>query len=172
MAKKINKRIEQGVDGNNVRNMSSDLLADIIHSFATDLLKGLYKDGNIQDVERAIATVNAVTKEISLDGIKLRKANIERRTNARKQSIDDTPTVVKEDVRWKKYRGDKKLEYTTDININNKYPLKKRKEDVVVGLLTEDQLDGEHDIKYKMSSKEKEKLFMMGFVPDVKYGRE
>jgi len=172
MTKKTNKQIEKGVDENIIRDMSSDLFTDAIYSFATDLLKELYADDNIQDVDRAIATVNTVAKGISLNGMKLRKANIERRANARKQSVDETP-VIKEDVRWKKYRKDKKLEYTLDISINGKHPLKKRKEDVVVGLLTEEQLDDEFedDGKYKMSSKEKEKVFTMGFIPDVEYGR-
>ncbi len=75
---------------------------------------------------------------------------------------------------WKKYSKDRKLEYTTDICINEKFPLKKRKEDVVVGLLTYDQLhdDYEDEGKYKMSSKEKEKIFTMGFIPDVEYRRK
>ena len=148
------------------------MFTDAIYSFATDLLKELYADDNIQDVDRAIATVNSVAKGISLNGMKLRKANIERRTNARKEDVE--VPIVKEDVRWIKYRKDKKLEYTRDITINNKHPLKKRKEDVVVGLLTEEQLDDEFedDGKYKMSSKEKDKVFTMGFVPDVEYGRK
>lgn len=165
------KRIDKG----NIRDLSSDLFADIIHSFATDLLKELYADSNIQDLDRAITTVNSVTKNISLNGIKLRKANIERRTKARKESMnDDNGIVDKEDVQWRKYRKDKKLEYTVDICINGKYPLKKRKEDVVVGLLTEDQLDDDYEDrgKYKMSSKEKEKVFTMGFVPDDGYKRK
>lgn len=158
------------IDKDNIRNLSTDLFADVIHSFATDLLKELYADSNIQDLDRAITTVNSVTKNISLNGIKLRKANIERRTKARKESMnDDNGVVEKEDVEWKKYRKNKKLEYTTDICINGKYPLKKRKEDVIVGLLTEDQLDDDYKDKgkYKMSSKEKEKIFTMGFVPEA-----
>ncbi|KAG0201753.1 hypothetical protein BGX28_005528 [Mortierella sp. GBA30] len=172
---KSTKRIDKGVDNDAIRDMSSDLFADIIYSFATDLLKELYADGNIQDVDRAIATVNTVTKSIALNGVKLRKANIERRTKAKKESvIDDSGVVEKEDVKWKKYRKDKKLEYTMDICINGKHPLKKRKEDVVVGLLTEEQLsdDYEDNGKYKMSSKEKEQMFTMGFVPDVEYKRK
>ncbi|KAF9390686.1 hypothetical protein CPB97_008649 [Podila verticillata] len=168
---KSNKRIDKGVDTNAIRDMSSDLFTDVIYSFATDLLKGLCEDDNIQDLDRAIATVNSVTKNISLNGIKLRKASIERRTKAKKEGVtDDDGLVEKEDVEWKKYPKNKKLEYTTDICINGKYPLKKRKEDVVVGLLTEDQLDDDYEDngKYKMSSKEKEKIFTMGFVPERK----
>lgn len=86
---------------------------------------------------------------------------------------DDDGVVNKEDVQWIKYHKDKKLEYTLDICINGKHPLKKRKEDVVVGLLTEDQLSGdtEHDGKYKISSRNKEKLFSMGLVTDTTYRR-
>jgi hypothetical protein len=166
---KTNKRIEKGINSEAMHDLSSDLFADLIYSFATDLLKELHADGNIQDVDRAIATVNSVTKGIALNGIKLRKASIERRTKAKKESTtDDDGVVEKEDVKWKKYRKNKRLEYTMDICINGKHPLKKRKEDVVVGLLTKDQLDDDYDgeIKCKMSSKEKEKIFTMGFIPE------
>jgi hypothetical protein len=172
---KPNKRIDKGINSDTMHDLSSDLFADLIYSFATDLLKELHADDNIQDVDRAIATVNSVTKSISLNGIKLRKANIERRTKAKKENAidddDDDGIVEKQDVKWKKYRKDKRLEYTLNICINGKYPLKKRKEDVVVGLLTKDQLDDDYDeeIRYKMSSKEKEKIFTMGFVPDAEY---
>jgi hypothetical protein len=169
MTKKISKRIEQGVDRDTMHDMSSDILTDAIYSFTTDLLRELYADDNIQDLDRAIASVNAVTRKVALDGIKLRKANIVRRTNARKQSIDDTPTIAKKDIKWKKYRKNKKLEYTTDVDVNGKYMLKKRKEDTVVGLLTKEQLDdeSEDDGEYKMTSKEKEKVFTMGYIPSV-----
>lgn len=164
---KDEKKIAKGINKDTMRDVSADLFADTIYSFTTDLLKELYADGNIQDLNRAIATVNSVTKNISLNGIKLRKANIERRTNAKKENMHDDDVVEKEDVKWKKYHGDKKLEYTLDICINNKYPLKKRRENVVVALLTKEQLeDYEGEIKYKMSSKEKEKIFVMGFIPD------
>jgi hypothetical protein len=167
---KANKRIDKGINQDAIHDFSSNLVADVIHSFATDLLKELFADDNLQDVDRAIATVNSVTKAITLNGIKLRKANIEKRTAAKKEkATDDDGIVEKKSVKWKKYRKDKRLEYTTSICINGKYPLKKRKEDVVVGLLTKDQLDGDDEIKYKMSSKEKEKIFTMGFVPDAKY---
>jgi hypothetical protein len=167
---KTSKRIDKGVNTDTIRDISSDLFIDVIYSFATDLLKELYEDGNIQDVDRAIATTNLVTKNISMNGVRLRKANIERRTKARKEGVtDDDGLVEKEDVKWKKYPKNKKLEYTFDISINGKHPLKKRRENVVVGLLTSDQLDDDYedDGKYKMSSKEKEKIFTMGFLPHV-----
>jgi hypothetical protein len=161
------KKISKGIRKETIQEVSTNLFTDAIYSFATDLLKELHKDNNIQDVDRAIATVNSVSKNISLNGIKLRKANIERRTKARKEGMsDDDGKVEKEDVKWKKCHHDKRLEFTYDICINGKYPLKKRKEDVVVGLVTKEQLDGDDEIKYKMSSKEKEKIFTMGFVPD------
>lgn len=164
MSKKIAKKIAKDLDRDAIENVSSDLLADTIYSFATDLLKGLYLDNNIQDLDRAIETVNFITKDISSNGINLRKASIERRKKDKKD-IDD-PVADKDDVQWIKYN--KRLEYTRDICINGKYPLKKRKEDVVVGLLTKGQLDDEDedDGNYKLSSKEKEKLFSIGFIPD------
>lgn len=148
------------IDKETTRNMASDILTDAIYSFTTDLLKELYEDGNLQDLERAIATVNNVTKSISRNGIKLRKANIERRTASRKDV--ENVEINKDDVEWTRYSKDKKLEYTTDIVVNGKYIIKKRKQDIVVGLLMEDD-----EIKYKLSSKEKEKIFGMGFVLDL-----
>jgi hypothetical protein len=160
MPKKI-----KGVNKDHISNVASDLLADTIYSFATDLLRELHRDENVQDLDRAIATVNEVTKNISIGGLKLRKANVERRTRDRKEDV----VIEKEDVTWTKYPKDRKLEYTADIMVNNKYILKKRKQDVVVGLLTEEQLEGDDDVVYKMSSKEKEKVFTMGFGMDLEY---
>jgi hypothetical protein len=158
----------KGINADAMHEMASNMFADVIHSFATDLLKGLLEDGNLQDLDRAIATVNSVTGDIVTNGIKLRKANIERRTKAKKEAADDNGVIEKENVKWKKYPGNKRLEYTMDICINGKYPLKKRKEDIVVALLTEDQLeDYDGEIGRKMSSKEKQKLFTMGLLSDV-----
>ena len=162
MPKKI-----KGIDKGSINNLASDLIADAIYSFATDLLRELHADENIQNLERAIATVNHVTKNISSNGLKLRKANVERRTQSKKEQA----VIDKDDVEWTRYAGDKKLEYTTDIMVNNKYILKMRKKDVVVGLLTENQLDGDDDTGvYKMSSKEKQQVFTMGFSLDTEYG--
>jgi len=158
----------KGINVNAMHEMASNTFADVIHSFATDLLKELLEDGNLQDVDRAIATVNSVTGGIVTNGIKLRKASIERRTKAKKEAADDNGMVDKENVKWKKYPGNRRLEYTMDICINGKYPIKKRKEDVVVALLTEDQLeDYDGEIGRKMSSKEKQKLFTMGLLSDT-----
>lgn len=161
MPKKI-----KGIDKESIDNLASDLVADAIYSFATDLLRELHADENIQDLERAIATVNRVTKSISSNGLKLRKANVERRTQSKKEQI----VINKDEVGWTRYPGDKKLEYTTDIMVNNKYILKMRKKDIVVGLLAENQLDGDDDAGvYKMSSKEKQQVFTIGFVLDTEY---
>lgn len=74
--------------------------------------------------------------------------------------------ISKENVKWKKFRLEKTLEYTLDICINGKYPLKKRKEDGVVKLVTKEQLS-QADEWYKgdMSHREKEKIFTMGLTP-------
>lgn len=167
MSKKANKAIAKGLDRETIANVSSDLLTDAIYSFATDLLKELYEDDNLKDLDRAIAVVNAVTKDIASKGINLRKANIERRKRDKKDAIEEV-AIDKDDVKWTKYPKNKRLEVTMDFCINNKYPLKKRKEDVIVGLLTEDQLDDDYEDNghYKMSSKEKEAIFSMGFIPE------
>ena len=167
MSKKANKTIAKGLDREGIANVASDLLTDAIYSFATDLLKELHADDNLKDLDRAIATVNAVTRGIASKGINLRKANIERRKRDKKDAVEEVP-IDKDDVKWTKYPRNKRLEITTDFSINNKYPLKKRKEDVIVGLLTEDQLDDDYQDNgnYKMSSKEKEAIFSMGFVPE------
>jgi hypothetical protein len=112
--------------------------------------------------KKTIRTCNGTTKE----GAQCTKpiANGEYCRFHNKQSSSH---VNKEDVKWKKFPSNKKLEYTLDICINGKYPLKRRREDVVVGLLTKHQLNGdmEDNGKYEIRSKEKEKLFTMGFVP-------
>jgi len=161
----------KSIDKESFGNMASDILTDVLYSFTTDLIKNLHEDGNIQDVDLAIATVIRTAEEISIHGLKLRKANIERRTMSKKKTVQEIIGVEKEDVSWTKYSKNKKLEYTTDFDIYGKYPLKKRKEDVVVGLLTMEQLEDdewEDTGKYKIGSKEKEKLFSMGFIPDDK----
>ncbi|KAI1287854.1 hypothetical protein EDD11_010194 [Mortierella claussenii] len=70
-------------------------------------------------------------------------------------------------IKWKKF--DKHLEYSKNLRINGKHILKKRKESVVVGLVTEDHIRSEN-VEYDMVClKEKEKLFTMGFIVDVRY---
>lgn len=162
----MGKKIAKEINAEAMHELSSNLFADVLHSFSTDLLKKLLEDDNLQDIDRAIATVNSVTKHIVVDGLKLRKANITSRTKAKKDVAgDDNGPVLKENVNWQRYYGNKRLEYTFDICINDKYPLKKRKENIVVALLTKDQLDEDYDgeIETKMSSKEKKTLFAMGF---------
>lgn len=158
MSKDAKKKIAKELNRDAIANVSSDVMTDIIYSLTTDLLRGLFLDGNINDLDRAIETVNVVTKDISSNGINLRKANIDRRKQNKK---DVDPLANKETIEW--VRLDKRLEYTKDLRINGKYPLKKRKEDIIIALLTEEQLDGKDDINYKLSSKEKEKIFSMGF---------
>lgn len=167
MSKKASKTIAKGIDHETISNASSDLLADTIYSFATDLLRELYTDDNLQDLDRAIAAVNAVTKDIASNGINLRKANIERRKKDKKDAVDDVEGIDKKSVKWRKYPKNNRLEYTTSFTINDKYPLKKRREDVIVGLLKERQLDDDYEDKgkYKISSKERELIFSMGFIP-------
>lgn len=166
MSKKVSKAIAKGVDHDAISNMSSDLLTDAIYSFATDLLRELYVSGNIQDLESAIATVNTVTKDIASNGINLRKANIERRKKNKKDDVSNEE-VDKKSVKWRKYPKNNRLEYTVDFTINDKYPLKKRREDAIVGLLKESQMEDDYvdNGKYKLSSKEKELIFAMGFIP-------
>lgn len=168
MSKKVSKAIAKDLNRDTISNVSSDFLTDAIYSFATDLLKGLYEDDNLKDLDRAIATVNTITKDISSGGINLRKANIERRKKDKKDVGDDVPTIEKDNVKWTKYPKNKRLEYTTTFLVNGKYPLKKRREDVIVGLIKEAYLEDDYvdKGKYKMSSKEKEAIFSMGFMPD------
>lgn len=162
------KKIKEGVDRNEVENVASDLLNDAFYSFATDLLREMYEDGNIRNLDKAIATVNAVTSGIATNGINLRRANIERRLNARKKKMEEVQ-INKEDVEWIKYPKNKKLEYTKDFKVNGKYILRKRKQDVVVALLKEEQLEDDYEDsgKYRLGSKDKEKLFALGFTCDV-----
>lgn len=156
------------IDKESFGNMASDMFIDVLYSFTTDLIKNLHEDKNIKDIDRAIAMVNKTAEDISIHGLKLRKANIERRTLSKKKTVQDIIGINKEDVTWTKYHKNKRLEYTTDFDIGGKYPLKKRKEDIVVGLITMEQLEDdewEDTGKYKIGSEEKEKLFSMGFIP-------
>lgn len=167
------KKIKEGINRNEMENVAKDLLVDAFYSFATDLLREMHEDGNIRDLDKAILAVNTVTRGIASNGINLRRANIERRTNARKKKVEEVE-IDKEEIKWRKYPKNKSLEYTTDFKVGNKYILKKRKEDVVVGLLKEEQLEDDYEDKgkYKLGSRDKEKLFAMGFTCDTSYIRK
>ena len=66
--------------------VASNLITDIMYSFATDLLKDLEEDENIVDVDRAMITFTKVTTKMGIDGLNLRKASIIGRNKLRKQT--------------------------------------------------------------------------------------
>lgn len=102
-----------------------------------------------------------------------RKKNSKNHSKKSKRNAVQGEVQAKENIKWEKDPFDKTLEYSTNVTVNGKQLLKKRKEDVVVALLNEEQLADEHEYKAgkksKMSAKEKEEIFTMGFVPDVEY---
>jgi hypothetical protein len=79
-------------------------------------------------------------------------------------------TVDKSKVKWKKF--DKDLEYSKYLLVSGKHILKKRKQDDVVGLVTDEHINSEDVVFDRMTLKEKEKIFGMGFVLDSEYMRE
>ena len=80
-----------------------------------------------------------------------------------------TPDYFAANVVWKKYPAGKRLEYATNFSVNGKHILKKRKENIIVALLEEDQFGAKYkgDAKYPMSQGEREVLFSAGFIPYV-----
>ena len=75
--------------------------------------------------------------------------------------------VSKKNVTWETFPLADNLEYTYDICIRGRYPLKKRKEDLVVKLVTKEQLSRPDEwYMGTMTLQDKEELFIMGLVPE------
>jgi hypothetical protein len=111
-----------------------------------------------------------------LSKMKLKEmSTTERKKIFQEESEDDSnipakQTVDKSKVKWKKFDND--LEYSTNLFVSGKCILKKRHEDVVVGLVTDKHISSEDVVFDRMTLKEKEEIFNMGFVPDAEYMRE
>ncbi|KAI1286547.1 hypothetical protein EDD11_000268, partial [Mortierella claussenii] len=73
----------------------------------------------------------------------------------------------KSKVKWKTF--DKDLEYSKNPLVRGKHIVKKRKENIVVGLATKDDIRS-GDMKYdSLSLKEKKRVFTLGFIPNIAY---
>jgi hypothetical protein len=101
----------------------------------TDIISRLEEQELLTDLPKVIDTIDSVTSEIGLDGIKLRRANIERRLVARSGKKTMVPPRATSNVEWISHPKDKKLEYTTGIEIGKRYVLRKVGTNKVVGLL-------------------------------------
>lgn len=66
-------------------------------------------------------------------------------------------------MKWKKLN--EHLEYSKNTLVNGKHMLKFCKQDVVIGLMTDDQIRSENIVYDTLSLKEKEKILAMGFHP-------
>jgi hypothetical protein len=123
------------VNQDNIRAIASDAVSDVVYSVLTDVISRLEEQDLLKDLPKVIDTIDSVTSEIGMDGIKLRRANIERRLVARKGKKTMAPPRATTNVEWVPHPKDKKLEYTTGMEIGKRYVLRKVGTNKVVGLL-------------------------------------
>lgn len=123
------------VNQDNIRAIASDAVSDIVYSVLTDVISRLEEQELLTDLPKVIDTIDSVTSEIGMDGIKLRRANIERRLVARKGKKTVAPPRATTNVEWVPHPKDKKLEYTTGMEVGKRYVLRKVGTNKVVGLL-------------------------------------
>lgn len=148
-------KISSAINSENIRDIASDAIYDITYSVLTDVMTRLEKEDLINDVPKAIEIIDETTRNIGLDGIRLRRANIERRTNARGStkggnsgsSKASSSAVSTSSVAWIVHPKDKKLEYTKDMEIGRRYILRKMGTNKVVGLLSKTSI-GDKKLSY------------------------
>ncbi|KAG9068934.1 hypothetical protein KI688_011230 [Linnemannia hyalina] len=73
------------------------------------------------------------------------------------------PTDISK-MKWKRFHK-QQLEYSKNVLVNGKHILKIRKQNIVVGLVTDDHIGAENVDYDNLNQKEKEKIFAMGFKP-------
>lgn len=132
---KKHTRNKTSLNQENIQAIASDAVSDIVYSILTDVISRLEEQELLTDLSKIIEVVDSVTSDIGLDGIKLRRANIERRLVARKGKKTIVPPRATANVEWVSHPKDKKLEYTTGIEIGRRYVLRKVGTNKVVGLL-------------------------------------
>ncbi|KAG0020410.1 hypothetical protein BGZ82_011605 [Podila clonocystis] len=126
----------------NLATVASDAISDLMHSLLTDVVTRLHEEGVITDTDRAIQIVDEVSLATGIDGIRLRRANVERRNVARRKAKTPTKSSsTPNTVSWTIHPKDKKLEYTKSIEIGKRYILRKAGTNKVVGLLDKNKLD-------------------------------
>ena len=72
-------------------------------------------------------------------------------------------TTNKSEVKWKEFGEE--LEYSKNLHVSGRHILRKRETEIVVGLVTKDHIRSKDVVYDKMSLREKEKIFTMGFTP-------
>src|SRR5690349_3829376 len=124
MAKGKGKK-ELEVDIKSLKTVASDAISDVVYSLLTDIFNKLSNDDLLTDVDRAVDIVNSVAEDVGFEGIRLRRANIERRNNARKERASGKTKREQKAVKWIIHPKDKRMEYTKDIEIGKRYVLRK-----------------------------------------------
>jgi hypothetical protein len=134
---KKNKK-EPKLDMVSFSNMSSDLIKDLMYTFATQCITTLDDRGILTNLSDGIDAFNHVAETMAGNGVVLRRALIERRSVQKKEVREKTggkSKKVTKDIKWNRHPDDKTLEYTKDIVVGNRYLLKKTGSNAVVGLL-------------------------------------
>lgn len=135
---KKGKKISQ----ENLAIVASDAICDLMHSLLTDVINRMQEDNVITDLDRAIEIVDEVSNGIGVEGVRLRRANVERRNVSRRSTKAGTkksPAVS--NVVWVPHPKDKKLEYTKAIEIGKRYVLRKVGTNKVMGLLDKTKVE-------------------------------
>ncbi|OAQ21968.1 hypothetical protein K457DRAFT_26560 [Linnemannia elongata AG-77] len=135
---KKSKKINQ----ENLANVASDAISDLMHSLLTDVVNKMQDDGVILDLDRAIEIVDEVSATIGVEGVRLRRANVERRNVSRRSTkVDNKKSPSVANVTWVPHPKDKKLEYTKAIEIGKRYVLRKVGTNRIMGLLDKTKVD-------------------------------
>lgn len=135
---KKGKKINQ----ENLANVASDAISDLMHSLLTDVVNKMQDDGVINDLDRAIEIVDEVSATIGVEGIRLRRANVERRNVSRRTTkVESKKSPGVTNVTWVPHPKDKKLEYTKAVEIGKRYVLRKVGTNRVMGLLDKTKVE-------------------------------
>ncbi len=133
------------INQENLAIVASDAVADLMHSLLTDVVTKIHEEGVANDIERVIQIVDEVSGAIGVEGIRLRRANVERRNVARRKAKSSKGSSASSgsssSILWIAHPKDKKLEYTKSIEIGKRYILRKSGTNKVVGLLDKNKVD-------------------------------
>jgi hypothetical protein len=124
--------------------VASDATTDLIYSYITDVFNKFVQKGIIthDKVDEAISAIEEVNQEINLNGIRLRRATIDRRIQDRKKAPSKASRVKKE-LEWKNHPFNDNIKYSPEFTIRGKYPLiiEKDNKKYMVGLLSKNELE-------------------------------
>jgi hypothetical protein len=144
----------------------------IIKLHGTNAYVTLYTPENISG-EGDVPEIGILEHSI-LSKLKLRPLSYAERNQL--YGEDSEPESVEEDiqvdgptdkskVKWKKHPLDRAIKYSANLTVNGKHVLKLHKEDIILGLVTKEQLDEEQSIT-DFTLPEKQQLFLMGYLPE------